>query len=212
VINTRTDRVYVWASQLAANDFPPVCALTGTPAEAWKKFRFATPPPWAYALYVLVLCGGIGLFLGAIVIAAVSERASGFLPLTHGSSRLVTLATWVPLGLIVGSFALYFAVAVGAAVHVDASDANAGAVAGILLLVGVLLLVAGLIGRLVVMPLVSPRGRVTMRPGYYDKLVEIRNVHPAFVAAVNQRNQARAAQSAAMQAPANPSTLPYGST
>jgi len=43
---------------------------------------------------------------------------------------------------------------------------------------------------------------------YYDKLVEIRNLNPAFVAAVNQIQQARAAQYAAMQAPAIPPLQP----
>jgi len=203
---SRPDRVYIWAAQLAANDFPPVCALTGAPAQTWRKFRFATPPPWAYALYVLVLCGGIGLFLGAMVMAAVAERATGFLPLTRGSSRLVALARWVPVGLSVGSVVVWIGVAAGAIAQIDAADANAAPVAGILLLGGMLLLVPGLIGRLVVTPLVSPRGRVTVRQGSYDKLVEIRNVHPAFVAAVNQLHQARVAQ-AAGQVP-----LPPGST
>ena len=200
--STRADRVYVWASQLAANDFPPVCAMTGAPAQTWRKFRFASPPPWAYALYVLVLCGGIGLFLGAILIAAVALRAGGFLPLTRASSRQVTLATWVPVGLIVGSFALDFAVVFGAVGQVDAADPNATTVAGIVLLVGLLMLVAGLAGRLVVTPLVCPRGKVTMQPGYYDRLVEIRNVHPAFVAAVNQVQHVRMAQS--LQVPTRP--------
>ena len=108
-MNHPQDRVQVWASQLAANDFPPVCAVTGAPVETWRKFRFSTPPPWAYA------------FLGLIALG----------------------------------------------------------------------------------PLVSIRAKVTMQPGYYDKLVELRNVHPAFVAAVNQMHQARMAQQAAMQPPAN---------
>ena len=53
----RPDRIQIWASQLAANDFPPVCAMTGRPAETWRKFRFATPPDWAYALLALVVLG-----------------------------------------------------------------------------------------------------------------------------------------------------------
>jgi hypothetical protein len=57
----------------------------------------------------------------------------------------------------------------------------------------VILLMFGLIGRLVMTPLLSPRARVTVAPGYYDKLVEIRNIHPAFVAAVNSIHQQRAA-------------------
>ncbi|TMG25324.1 MAG: hypothetical protein E6H95_12090 [Chloroflexi bacterium] len=61
------DRVTIWQSQLTANDFPPVCAMSGQPAETWHKFRFATAPPWAF-------------LLGAIVVAALSRRASGYLP------------------------------------------------------------------------------------------------------------------------------------
>ncbi len=202
----RPDRAYVWASQLAANDFPPICAMTGAPAQTWRRFRFATPPAWAYALYVLVLCGGIGLFLGAIVMSAVAMRASGYLPLTRASSRLVGLATWIPVALIAGSVGTWIAVAIGAVAHVDESDPNAGAVGGSLVLLGALLLVVGLIGRLVVTPLACPRGRITMLPGYYDMLVEIRNVHPAFVAAVNQVHMARAAQSGQPAGQGSPST------
>jgi hypothetical protein len=211
LISTRPDRVQVWASQLAANDFPPVCAMTGAPAQTWRKFRFASPPQWAYALYVLILLGVIGLLIAAAVLAGVSQRASGYLPLTRSSSRLVGLTSWVPIGLIIGAFVMWTLVPFSAAVKVDATDTNAAGVAGILLLVGALLLVAGLVGRLVVMPLVSPRAKVIVQPGYYDKLVEIRNVHPAFVAAVNQAQQALAAQYAAIPAQANPPPLQPGS-
>ena len=61
------------------------------------------------------------------------------------------------------------------------------------MLLGALLLRAGLVGRMVIMPLVSPRGKVTEQLGYHDKSVELRNVHPAFVAAVNSIHQRRAA-------------------
>jgi hypothetical protein len=48
-----------------------------------------------------------------------------------------------------------------------------------------------------------------VQPGYYDKLVEIRNVHPAFVAAVTQILQARAQQYVSTQPQAN-APLPPG--
>src|SRR5437773_10863820 len=51
----QADRVLIWSSQLRANDFPPVCAMTGAPAEAWHKFRFVTVPGWAYASLLLLL-------------------------------------------------------------------------------------------------------------------------------------------------------------
>jgi UPF0716 family protein affecting phage T7 exclusion len=181
--------------------------MTGAPAQTWRKFRFASPPQWAYALYVLILLGVIGLLIAAAVLAGVSQRASGHLPLTRASSRLVGLAMWVPVFLIVAALVLWTIVPIAAGFNFDSADANAAAIAGLVYLVGAVLLISGLVGRLVVMPLVTPRAKVIVQPGYYDKLVEIRNVHPAFVAAVNQAQQARAAQYAAMSAQANPPPL-----
>ena len=167
--------------------------MTGRPAETWRKFRFWTPPPWAYALLVLVLLELPGLIVAAIVTAAVSEKATGFLPLTRSSRRLVGLAFWVPIGFIIASVTLWTLVIAAALAGVDSSDPAAGGAAGALIGVGVILLMFGLIGRLVMTPLLSPRARVTVAPGYHDKLVEIRNVHPAFVAAVVAIHQQRAA-------------------
>jgi UPF0716 family protein affecting phage T7 exclusion len=185
--------------------------MTGAPAQTWRKFRFASPPQWAYALYVLILLGVIGLLIAAAVLAGVSQRASGHLPLTRASSRLVGLAMWVPVFLIVAALVLWTIVPIAAGFNFDSADTNAAAIAGLIYLVGAVLLISGLVGRLVVMPLVTPRAKVIVQPGYYDKLVEIRNVHPAFVAAVNQAQQARAAQYAAANAAQNPPLPPYGS-
>lgn len=193
----RQDRVQVWASQLSANDFPPTCAMSGRPAETWRKFTFSTPPTWAYALLVLIVLGVIGLIIAAIVMAAVSQRASGHLPLTRASSRLAALVQWVPPGLIVGGFATWTVVIAAAIANVGAGDANAGLGGGLLFVVGMLVIVAGLVGRLVVLPLAVPRARVTEQPGYFDRLVELRNLHPTFVAAVQQMQQARASAYAA---------------
>jgi len=101
---------------------------------------------------------------------------------------------------------LWIAVAIAAVANVDAAAPNAGDVAGLFGFLGVLVLVAGLVGRFVFRPLVCPRGRVTLLAGYPDKLVELRNVHHAFVAAVTQVHQARAHQ--AMQEQANVSLPP----
>ena len=110
---SRPDRVVVWASQLAANDFPPVCAMTGAPAETWRKFRFSTAPAWA-AVFLLLLCTGVGLLIVFLAIYLVSRRASGYLPLTRASSRRVGLASWIPAGLLVGGFVVVVAAAVTA--------------------------------------------------------------------------------------------------
>jgi hypothetical protein len=65
--------------------------------------------------------------------------------------------------------------------------------------------VAGLLGRLVAMPLICPRAKVNpIQYGQHDRLVEIRNVRPAFVAAVQQHQHARFAQAYSQQAPSLP--------
>jgi hypothetical protein len=202
------DRVQIWAAQLAANDFPPVCAMTGAPAETWRKFRFATPPAWAYVLLLLV-CTGVGLLIIFVLMWAVSLRASGYLPLTRASRRKVTLATWIPIGLIVLTFVLWIAAAI---LGLRSNDSTTSTIAGSLLIIGLLSFLAGLAGRLVITRIAGPRARVMERlPGQYGQVVELRNVHPAFVMAVNQLYAARAAYAASMQAePIRPS-LP-GST
>ena len=205
------DRVQIWAAQLAANDFPPVCAMTGAPAETWRKFRFATPPAWAYVLLLLV-CTGVGLLIIFVLMWAVSFRASGYLPLTRASRRKLTLAKWIPVGLMVLTFVLWIAAAI---LGLRSNDATASTIAGSLLVIGLLSFLAGLAGRLVITRIAGPRARVMERqPGQYDQVVELRNVHPAFVMAVNQLHSARAAYHASvqsMQAEPNRPPLP-GST
>ncbi len=140
-------KVQVWASQLWANDFPPVCAMTGRPAETWKKFKFATAPDWTYALLILICLGGLGFIAFAIVVALVSQRASGYLPLTRSSSRTVTLAFWIPLVLLIAWPVSWL---IAAIFGFSSNDPTASTIAGVSFWLGVLFLVAGLIGRLVV--------------------------------------------------------------
>lgn len=194
LIASQPDRIQIWASQLAANDFPGVCAMTGKPAETWRKFRFATPPQWAYALLVLVCLGGIGIIVYAIVLSTVAQRASGFLPLTHAARRRVELAIWVPVGLLIG-WVVAWVVAV--AVSPSPSDQSSGSgLAAAFFFLGLLFLIAGLVGRLVIMRFLVPQARVSEpQPGYVDKIVELRNLHPNFVQAVQQLHASRLAQS-----------------
>jgi hypothetical protein len=200
LISAPPDRVQVWASQLAANDFPPVCAMTGRPAETWRKFTFSTPPAWTYALLVLICLGAIGLAIAAIVIYAVSERATGHLPLTRASRRTVGLAVWLPISLIIAS-------PVSWVIAIFAGSATSGTspIPFLILVGGFFLLLAGLVGRLVAMPFICPRGKVyPLQYGQYDRLVEISNVAPAFVAAVVQHQHARFAQAYPSQSPLLP--------
>ncbi len=166
--------------------------MSGRPAETWKRFKFVTAPAWAYSLLLLVCAGGLGFIAYAIAMAAVAERASGFLPLTRSSSRTVTLAFWVPTGLLIAWVAAW---ALTAALAWSTTDPNVTTIAWICFGLGFFFLAAGFAGRLIIAPLLRPRGKVMgIAPGQNDRLVELRNVHPNFVAALNQVYQARAAQ------------------
>jgi hypothetical protein len=160
--DTRQRRVQLWASQLIANDFPPVCAMTGLPAETWRRFNFPS-------------------------LLAMSQVVSGHLPLTRSSSRTVALAVWIPLTLLWASAVLLVAAFVFAAAAKWSFP--------LFFLLGLAVLLAGFLGRMVAMKLMCPRGKVTaIQPGHYDRIVELSNVHPAFVAAVQQHQHARSAQ------------------
>lgn len=165
-------KVLVWQSQLAANDFPPVCAMTGQQAEAWRKFRFSTAPGYAF-------------WFGALLAAAMARRASGYLPLTKKSVRNLRLATWLAASLI--PLAVVFWI-IAAIVQSDTAIF-------VFLMLGFAVLLVGVIALLIVRRTYGPTGKVLEpQPGYNQSLVELSNVHPAFVTAVQQLQQMRAQQ------------------
>jgi hypothetical protein len=158
--------------------------MSGRPAETWRRFRFVTPPTWAYSLLLLICAGGLGFIAYAIASAAVAERASGYLPLTRSSSRTVTLAFWVPTGLLIAWIAAWVLTIVLAW---TTTDPNVSTIAWVSFGLGFLFLASGLTGRLLVSPFIQPRGKVMpIAPGQNDRIVELRNVHPNFVSAVKQ--------------------------
>ena len=165
--------------------------MTGRPAELWRKFKFSTPPAWAYALLVLVCLGGIGIIVYAVVVNLVSQKASGHLPLTRAARNRLNVYIGAVIAMLVLSLVLFFA---GLIVGSN-SDSTSSTIAGFLIAFGVLLFVAFLVGALL-RSLFGPRAKV-FEPalGQVDKLVELRSVHPAFVAAVQQQHAARLAQS-----------------
>jgi len=166
--------------------------MTGAPAEVWRKFRFRTVPGWAYAFLVLLVTG-IGLLPIFIIMAVVSRRASGHLPLTRASRQKLRLVEWGIISLLPLMIVLF----IGAAIVGSGSNSETAST-----ITFTLSFLGFVIGLLVVKPLIGPRGNVMeQRPGYHDKLVELRNVHPAFVAEVNYKHQQRAAQQAASYSP-----------
>lgn len=180
---SQPNNVRVWASQFAAGDFPAVCVITGRPAETRRKFRFVTPPPWAYALLILTCLGGLGIVLFAIVFYAVSNRAAGFLPLTRASAQAAAILVWSPLVLFVA-----FVLCTGIAIALSgSSDQSTSELAAIFFVFAVLALLGAIVMRMVAVPLALPRGKVQDPPaGYIDRIVEISNLNPAFVTSVHE--------------------------
>jgi len=180
VIAPKSDRVEIWASQLAANNFPPVCAMTGKPAETWRKFNFSTPPQWAYALIALIVLGGVGIIVYAIVINVVSQKASGYLPLTKRSRNQLNAYLWAVAAALVLAFVCLF----GGLVIASSTDTTMQGVGIAVVVLGVFLFLAFIVGALL-RRLVGPGATVREpMPGQSDKIVELKRIHPAFVAAV----------------------------
>jgi hypothetical protein len=173
-------KVLVWQSQLAANDFPPVCAMTGQQAEMWRKFAFSTSPAWSF-------------WVGGILAAAITaRRASGYLPLTRASARRLRRLTWGVAGLF----------PLGAVFFLLALVVQSDTLTFALVVLAFAAVVVGTVGLSVVRRAYGPTGKVLEpQPGHFQSLVELSNVHPAFVTAVQQLQQMRAQQTYAAQFP-----------
>ena len=184
----RPDRVQIWAAQLAANDFPPVCAMTGRTAETWHTFVFAGPLDWFAATLVIV---GIRLLKPRVV--------RGQLPLTNASRQTITLVETIARSLPILAILL---LACGIAIARSTSDADLSAIARTLIILGVvaaLLCVPALL-----LSWVVPHGTVLdSPPGGLGRLIELRRVHPSFVAAVKDVQVAREARPASAPQPPN---------
>ena len=171
-------KVQIWRSQLIANDFPPVCASTGAPAEVWRKFNFSDSPWWAFWL------GGI------LLAAATARRASGHLPLTRAAARSIRLVRLTPFVFVALAIAFLAIAAVATKVGGNGRAGSALVVysSGFALFLGLMAFF-----NLLLTHRYGPVGKVKA-PGYYDVIVELDHVHPAFVAAVQQAQSARAQQ------------------
>lgn len=166
-------KVLVWQSQLAANDFPPVCAMTGRQAETWRRFSFSTAPGWSF-------------WVGGLLVAALTaRRAAGYLPLTKSSAQTLRLMTWVAVGLI----------PLGVVMWIVAAFVQSGTVAFALVVFGIAAILVAVIGLAIVRRAYAPTGKVLEpQPGHWQSLVELNNVHPAFVSAVQHLQHMRAQQ------------------
>ena len=151
--------------------------MCGAPAEMWRKFNFSTAPPWAF-------------LLGAIVTLALSRRASGYLPMTRACAQKLRLVRWSFAGAILLAVVCWIAaVIIGSA----AGDALGGVVFALVVL-GFAALILGFIFAVVGRAFYGPTANVMEQQyGQYEPVVELKRVHPNFVIAVRQLQQARAA-------------------
>jgi hypothetical protein len=167
--------VTMWAYDFETSNLPPVCAISGRPAECWERFRVRGTPakavaPIAGATAAGILVGGAAGFLAPLIEDAVALRAKGYLPLTRWMRRFVRLGRVVP-GL---------ALAAGLLVAVAGVGIQSGVLGG-----------AGFITFLLAIPVgaivnwrLEPHG--TLRRSNGTLVLKLSNVHPNFVAAEEQ--------------------------
>ena len=111
---------------------------------------------------------------------------------------------WLFGGVLLSALGFWFAaIVIGGFLG---SDSTWSGVALALFLLGILVAVGGLIGLVVARRVYGPTGKVEeQRYGQYEPVIELQRVHPNFVMAVQQLQQARAAQYASrMQSPLQP--------
>jgi hypothetical protein len=184
-------RLRVWSSQFEAGDFPAICVVSGKPAETWRKFRFFGAPIWSFAFLLLIACG-IGFFVAGPLVFLVSRRASGRLPLTKQADRWFSAVIWVSAVLASVGVLMTITGFLGMNVGLHETNPFIGLIGVLLLSLGPIALVAGAVGIQIgiqvgmVNPL-GPRGKVLKRqPADPDRIVELFNVHPAFVEAAQR--------------------------
>ncbi|HEV8596410.1 MAG TPA: hypothetical protein VGR23_01720 [Candidatus Dormibacteraeota bacterium] len=135
----------------------------------------------------------MGLVLIVLITAAVSRRAGGWLPLTRSNRRKLRTVFWTFTGLLVGGIAAGFW-GLGAIVLAPDMHGSQVAMGFLLLVVGLTSFIVGALGHVAVRPRVGPQGVVTAQwVRGLGNVVELRNVHPAFVIAVERLQQQRAA-------------------
>lgn len=115
-----------------------------------------------------------------------AQRAAGYLPLSRLASRTITIGVWFPIALMASPIILLI---LSAVIALDDSRSNAP---GFLALLAIVLLLGGFVARLLLRARLFPRATVgDVNPVYRDRVIELRNLHPRFVAAVRDRqNQA----------------------
>jgi hypothetical protein len=170
--------------------------MSGAPAETWRNFRFNTSPAWSL-VFAPLICVGIGLFLTVPLMYLVGRHAAGPLPLTRDNKRTLEIPIWAGAGAIAGAALLLIVAALAFTLQHDPTNPAAALVALLAFSTAVPLLALGAVLLEVGFQLSTFYGPVAkvmkQEAGQPDRIVELRRVHPNFVAAVLEKQRARAA-------------------
>jgi len=169
--------------------------MTGAPAETWRKFRFSTTPAWAL-LFLLLICIGIGFFVSLPLAYLAGRHASGSLPLSHSSKRLLEIPKWVGVASLAFWAIDWILAAIAFSLQHDPTNPTAALASLLLFYLGLPGLVLGVVLLEIAFQLgtlpYGPRAKVRKQePGQPDRVVELLRVHPAFVAAVLEMQKSR---------------------
>jgi hypothetical protein len=175
-------RALIWSTDLKLGHLPAVCVKTGQPADASVKFRFVTLPPWANALYLLLLTG-VGLLIVFIIMRLVSRTESGRLPYVRAAANRIRLWRWLRVATIVGIPVLLIAAIVSLG-----GDTTIAALVWSAFLAD---LIAAMVIQYLVLRRLSPDGYVHDSAYGNGRWVELRRAHPAFAAAVAEMYASR---------------------
>lgn len=166
--------VVVPAADFESGRLPGICAVTGAPATANLKRRYASTPQWVGCLFLIS-------WLALIVAYLFTHQAStGLLPVVSPiAERVERLQQRGALAFIAGIVGCVLAVVAGAVI-----PGVAGEIAvTILLVAGMAAFIAAVVASVMETRTLGIRGRVT-KDGFGTRWVQLRGVHPAFVQAV----------------------------
>lgn len=157
--------VTMWARDFQNSNVPPVCAITGKPAECWQKFGFRSAPRGTEIpeAGLELVAGPVAMLFAELVLL----RAKGYLPLTRGMRRVVRVVRFIPAPVLV----------VGLVFTFSWDMFHSGTVSAIGFAVFVLAMPAGLLAK----RRIEPQGSLVRINGIL--ILKLTNVHPNFVVA-----------------------------
>lgn len=153
-------------------------------------------------IFLFLICVGIGFFVSGPLSYLVARRAGGRLPLTHRSKYVLEAPLKAAIAALALSAFLGIITAIALTTPYDPANPTPQVIGVVLINFALIAFVLGA----VLLQLGPPAGQDAVRSsrqgdetnaGQTDRVLELMRVHPAFVAAVQQRQSAPPPQSPA---------------